>query len=55
MASGSPFIPPSPRTESGTTYSVGGRTQVTHWPVSGSYRLGDRVKRRGRVTGSGGS
>lgn len=27
---------------------------MTHCPVSGSYRLGGRVTRRGRVTGSGG-
>ena len=28
---------------------------MTHFPVSGSYRLGGREMRRGRGTGSGGS
>ena len=28
---------------------------MTHFPVSGSYRLGGREMRRGRETGSGGS
>ena len=28
---------------------------MTHFPVSGSYRLGGRDTRRGRGTGSGGS